>query len=76
VDNREAFLFYFIMAEISQMIRATITTTISIPTTTPALNMPVITEQLLRPTSAKASNKKLIFLIIRLNNTLGTKNLG
>jgi hypothetical protein len=49
-----------------QIITAIITTTAIIPVIAPALNMPVITEQLLSVNSTNANSKKCKFFMINV----------
>jgi hypothetical protein len=49
-----------------QIITAITTTTAIMPVTAPALNMPVITEQLLNVNSANANSKKCKFFMINV----------
>jgi hypothetical protein len=49
-----------------QIIIAITTTTAMIPATAPALNIPVITEQLLKVNSANANNKKCKFFMVNV----------
>ena len=61
-----AFCFYFrVIAEMIQIMSMTTTRIAITPTATPALNMPVITEQLLKVNNAIASNNKFNFFIDR-----------
>jgi hypothetical protein len=49
-----------------QTIMAITTTTAKMPTIAPALNIPVITEQLLKAVKAKTTSKMFIFFMIKL----------